>query len=31
VEASEKEIFGIEQQTGFDTYWRAYFWLLRRS
>lgn len=30
VEASEKEILGIEQQTGFDTYWRAYFWLLRR-
>ena len=30
VEASEKEIFAIEQQTGFDTYWRAYFWLLRR-
>jgi len=28
-EASEREIFGIEQQTGFDTYWRAYFWLLR--
>jgi GT2 family glycosyltransferase len=30
VEASEKEILGIERQTGFDTYWRAYFWLLRR-
>jgi GT2 family glycosyltransferase len=30
VEASEKEIFEIQQQTGFDTYWRAYFWLLRR-
>jgi hypothetical protein len=29
VEASEKEIFEIQQQTGFDTYWRAYFWLLR--
>jgi GT2 family glycosyltransferase len=29
VRASEKEIFAIEQQTGFDTYWRAYFWLLR--
>jgi GT2 family glycosyltransferase len=30
VEDSEKEIFEIQQQTGFDTYWRAYFWLLRR-
>ncbi len=30
VEASEKEIFEIQRQTGFDTYWRAYFWLLRR-
>jgi hypothetical protein len=30
VEASEREIFEIQQQTGFDTYWRAYFWLLRR-
>jgi GT2 family glycosyltransferase len=30
VEASEKEIFEIQQQTGFDTYWRAYFWLLLR-
>ena len=29
VRASEKEILAIEQQTGFDTYWRAYFWLLR--
>jgi GT2 family glycosyltransferase len=28
--ASEKEIFEIERQTGFDTYWRAYFWLLPR-
>ncbi len=28
--ASEAEIFGINKQTGFDTYWRAYFWLLRR-
>jgi GT2 family glycosyltransferase len=30
VTASEKEILGIEQQTGFDTYWRAYFWLLAK-
>jgi GT2 family glycosyltransferase len=30
VEDSEKEIFEIQQQTGLDTYWRAYFWLLRR-
>jgi GT2 family glycosyltransferase len=30
IEDSEKEIFDIQQQTGFDTYWRAYFWLLRR-
>jgi GT2 family glycosyltransferase len=30
IEASEKEIFEIERQTGFSTYWRAYFWLLRR-
>jgi GT2 family glycosyltransferase len=27
--ASEEEIFGIEQQIGFDTYWRVYFWLVR--
>jgi len=31
LEASEKEIFGLERQTGFDAYWRIYFWLLRRS
>ncbi len=30
IEASEREIFEIERQTGFSTYWRAYFWLLRR-
>jgi GT2 family glycosyltransferase len=30
IKASEREIFEIQQQTGFDTYWRAYFWLLRR-
>jgi GT2 family glycosyltransferase len=29
VEASEREIFDLQQQTGFDRYWRAYFWLLR--
>lgn len=30
LEASEAEILAVEQQTGFDWYWRAYFWLLRR-
>ena len=30
IEASEQDIFELEQQTGFDWYWRAYFWLLRR-
>jgi GT2 family glycosyltransferase len=30
VEASEGEIFELERQTGFDWYWRAYFWLLPR-
>ena len=30
VEASEKNIHEVQQQTGFDWYWRAYFWLLRR-
>lgn len=30
VEASEAAILAVEQQTGFDWYWRAYFWLLRR-
>ncbi len=30
LESSEREIFELEQQTGFDWYWRAYFWLLRR-
>jgi GT2 family glycosyltransferase len=29
--ASEAAIFALQQQTGFDRYWRAYFWLLRRS
>lgn len=30
VETSEAAILAVEQQTGFDWYWRAYFWLLRR-
>jgi GT2 family glycosyltransferase len=30
-QASEREIFALQQQTGFDWYWRAYFWLLPRS
>jgi GT2 family glycosyltransferase len=30
-DASEREIFALQQQTGFDWYWRAYFWLLPRS
>lgn len=30
LDASEQAIFEIQQQTGFDWYWRAYFWLLRR-
>jgi GT2 family glycosyltransferase len=29
-EASERNIFDLGQQIGFDWYWRAYFWLLRR-
>ncbi len=28
---SEAQIFALQQQTGFDRYWRAYFWLLPRS
>jgi GT2 family glycosyltransferase len=28
-ESSEKEILAIQRQTGFDGYWRAYFWLVR--
>ncbi len=27
----EREIFALQQQTGFDRFWRAYFWLLPRS
>jgi GT2 family glycosyltransferase len=30
LEASEGEILEIQRRTGFDGYWRAYFWLLRR-
>ncbi len=30
LEASEEQIFDLGKQTGFDLYWRAYFWLLRR-
>jgi GT2 family glycosyltransferase len=29
LEQSERHIFDLQQQTGFDSYWRAYFWLLR--
>jgi GT2 family glycosyltransferase len=29
--AGEQQIFALQQQTGFDRYWRAYFWLLPRS
>src|SRR5262249_38795271 len=28
LEASEQTIFELQQQTGFDPYWRAYFWLV---
>jgi len=28
-EASEREILAVQRQTGFDGYWRAYFWLAR--
>lgn len=30
LQASEREILEIQRRTGFDAYWRAYFWLLRR-
>ena len=30
LQASEQEILEIQRRTGFDAYWRAYFWLLRR-
>jgi GT2 family glycosyltransferase len=29
-EESERTILELQQQAGFDSYWRAYFWLLRR-
>jgi GT2 family glycosyltransferase len=29
--ASERDIFALQQQTGFDWYWRIYFWLLPPS
>ena len=28
-EASEREILAVQRETGFDGYWRAYFWLAR--
>jgi GT2 family glycosyltransferase len=30
VEESERTILELQRQTGFDSYWRMYFWLLRR-
>ena len=30
LQASEQEILEVQRRTGFDAYWRAYFWLLRR-
>jgi len=30
LEESEREILELQRRTGFDGYWRAYFWLLRR-
>ncbi len=30
VRESEQNIFELQRQTGFDGYWRAYFWLLRQ-
>jgi GT2 family glycosyltransferase len=30
VAESERSIFELQQETGFDGYWRAYFWLSRR-
>ena len=29
LEESERHIFELQRETGFDAYWRAYFWLLR--
>ncbi|HEY7336977.1 MAG TPA: glycosyltransferase family 2 protein [Bryobacteraceae bacterium] len=31
LEESERTILDLQQQTGFDLYWRLYFWLSRRS
>ncbi len=30
LEESERHIFELQRETGFDRYWRAYFWLSRR-
>ena len=30
LEESERHIYQLQEQTGFDSYWRAYFWLSRR-
>ena len=30
-ESSEREIFALQRETGFDWYWRVYFWLLPPS
>ena len=30
LEESEQRIFELQQKTGFDRYWRAYFWLSRQ-
>ena len=30
LEASESSILALARETGFDSYWRAYFWLSRR-
>jgi GT2 family glycosyltransferase len=30
LEESERRIFDLQQETSFDRYWRAYFWLSRR-
>jgi hypothetical protein len=30
LESSEANILALARETGFDSYWRAYFWLSRR-
>jgi GT2 family glycosyltransferase len=30
IDESERQILELQQKTGFDSYWRAYFWLSRR-